>query len=138
MKDWGSYMLQSMKIKEKERNKYEVERRQSPRYTCNIPAVIRKGTGRFKGTITNISIGGVEIHLENLINIQEFIVDFKLNNMILSIYCEAVSLQENENHEIILHTKFLIIPTEVRRYFTDLLVTSEIRFRPIINKSVDF
>ncbi len=131
-------MSNKLQIKEKERNKYQVERRQAPRYTCNIPAVIRKGTRRFKGTITDISIGGVEIRLENQVNIQEFVVDFKLNNMVLSIFCEAVAIKENEDHEVILHTKFLIIPTEVRKYFTDMLVASEIRFRPIVDRSTGF
>ncbi|WP_180270769.1 PilZ domain-containing protein [Sporanaerobium hydrogeniformans] len=115
------------------RERNGVERRESPRYACNIPAVLRKGKTRHQCTITNISMGGVEIRLDHKVKVEEFIVDFKLNDMVLSIYCEAVAIRENENSELILHTKFLIIPTEVRKYFTDLLVASEIKFRPILN-----
>ncbi len=107
-----------------------VEKRKEPRYACDLDAIIRKGRKKYFGRITNISQGGLEIRVDQEIEIDEFIVEFKVDRNILTLSCQMVSLIK-EDIQSVLHAKFIMIPTETRHYFEDFLTYSELTLKKI-------
>lgn len=107
-----------------------VEKRKEPRYACELEALIRKGKKRLFCRITNISLNGLEIRLDEQIEMDKFIIEFKVDQNIFTLSCEIVSLVEEEIESVI-HAKFVMIPTETRKYFENFLTYATLFFKKL-------
>ncbi len=107
-----------------------VEKRKEPRYACELEALIRNGRKRLFCHITNISLSGLEIRTDGQIEMDEFIIEFKVEQDIFALSCQMVSLIEQETESVI-HAKFIMIPTDTRKYFENFLTYATLTFKKL-------
>lgn len=107
-----------------------VEKRKEPRYACELEALIRYGRKRLFCRITNISLHGLEIRTDKQVDMDEFIIEFKVDKDIFALSCQIVSLIEEEIESVI-HAKFVMIPTETRKYFENFLTYATLSFKKL-------